>query len=219
MWDVTCIEQRLIVVSESVYSTNHNVPPSINTKNHQIIYSKRLTNIINFRWHPRTFSCDRALIKIKIKSGDMTNERCSNDANVYEACLDSWRRCFEYRHKEARVPRRATRGVLVRQRQSDRAIIYRGRKEQNKYWATPRGQRPVPNRLTVSGTSINHAQSTMFDNLSEIIIRPRWRRRRWLLASLSHLLIVVDRRRAQCFQDKLSLSTIRNRRNYKCNSG
>lgn len=34
--------------------------------------------------------------------------------------------------------------------------------------------RPVP----VSGASINHAQSTMFDNLSEIIIRPRWRRRR-----------------------------------------
>lgn len=136
----------------------------------------------------------------------MTNERASVVLVVTTRVFtrraqlgsDSRRRCFEYRHKEARVPRRATRGVLVRQRQSDRAIIYRGRKEQNKYGATPRGQtgRPVP----VSGASINHAQSTMFDNLSEIIIRPRWRRRRWdvwLLASLSaDVLIVVDRWRA-----------------------
>lgn len=119
-------------------------------------------------------------------------ERCSNDASVYEACSDSRRRCFEYRHKEARVPRRATRGVLVRQRQSDRAIIYRGRKEQNKYWATPRGQTGLSERRVDKSRPEHNVWQLIRDHNQAKMAAPQVRV--WLLASLSaDVLIVVDR--------------------------
>lgn len=74
----------------------------------------------------------------------MTNERASVVVTTRMFTRRAWahgdgvlnigikkRGCPAERHED---------GVLVRQRQSDRAIIYRHRKEQNKYWATPRGQ-------------------------------------------------------------------------------
>lgn len=140
------------------------------------------------------------------------SERCSNDGSVYEACSDSRRRCFEYRHKEARVPRRATRGVLVRQRQSDRAIIYRGRKEQNKYGATPRGQTGPSERRVDKSRPEHNVWQLIRDHNQAKMAEPQVRR---LIVG-----VAISWRSNRCrpmtgfsFQDKLTLSMKTNRRN------
>lgn len=134
-----------------------------------------------------------------------------NDANVYESCLDWWRRCFEYRHKEARVPRRATRGVLVRHRQSDHAIIYRGSKEQNKYWATPRGPSRDRSHYITTNSERHIDKSNPEHNVWQLIRDHN--HTKMAAPQVSSVIVGVAiscsnySRPLTCLQDNLSLST------------
>lgn len=146
------------------------------------------------------------------------SERCSNDANVYEACLDSWRRCFEYRHKEARVPRRATRGWLVYWCDSDSPIapLFIAAVKSRINTGRHRVARPVPN-------SERHIDKSRPEHNVWQLIRDH-NQAKMAAPQVRSLIVGVaigwcsNRCRPMtglCFQDKLRLSMKTNRRNNK----